>query len=149
MQKQLEINDITHQHGLKCIAADIFGIVGYVFCDFNKNFQITDTTGEEPLTAQIASVSKDAEGMVTCLDEHRHGFEDGDYVTFSEVRGMTELNQCAPRQIKVLGPYTFSIGPTMSLSDYQGGGIASQVKMPKTLDFVRVFWLQLLFWWMF
>lgn len=39
--------------------------------------------------------------VVTCLDESRHGLEDGDYVTFSEVQGMTELNGCRPIMIKV------------------------------------------------
>lgn len=41
--------------------------------------------------------------MVTCLDEARHGFESGDYVTFTEVQGMTELNGCQPIEIKALG----------------------------------------------
>lgn len=41
--------------------------------------------------------------MVTCLDEVRHGFESGDYVTFTEVQGMTELNGCQPIEIKALG----------------------------------------------
>jgi len=41
--------------------------------------------------------------VVTCLDETRHSFQDGDYVTFSEVQGMVELNRCEPRKIKVLG----------------------------------------------
>lgn len=41
--------------------------------------------------------------MVTCLDEARHGYEDGDHVTFTEVQGMTELNGCKPIKIKVLG----------------------------------------------
>ena len=41
--------------------------------------------------------------MVTCLDEARHGFESGDFVTFTEVLGMTELNACTPVEIKVLG----------------------------------------------
>ena len=47
--------------------------------------------------------SQSAEAVVAGLDEHRHGFNDGDYVTFSEVKGMTELNGCTPRKIKVLG----------------------------------------------
>ena len=29
------------------------------------------------------------DGVVTCLDEQRHGYESGDYVTFSEVQVMT------------------------------------------------------------
>lgn len=87
----------------------------------------------------IASVTKDEQGIVTCLDETRHGMEDGDYVTFSEVQGMTELNACEPRKIKVLGPYTFSIGDTTALSNYIRGGITLQVKMPKTIQFVSLF----------
>lgn len=48
---------------------------------------------------------------------------------------MTELNGCAPRKIKVLGPYTFSIGDTTTFSKYTRGGIVTQVKMPKKLNF--------------
>lgn len=48
---------------------------------------------------------------------------------------MTELNQCEPLKIKVLGPYTFSIGDTSNFSDYIRGGLAMQVKMPKTVSF--------------
>lgn len=84
----------------------------------------------------LASITKDTDGVVTCLDETRHGMEDGDHVEFSEVQGMTELNGCEPRKIKVLGPYTFSIGDTTALSDYIRGGVVTQVKMPKPVHFV-------------
>ena len=40
---------------------------------------------------------------MACLDETRHGFNDEDYVTFTDVQGMTELNGCEPIKIKVLG----------------------------------------------
>lgn len=63
---------------------------------------MSDTNGENPLSVMIASISKDKEGVVTCLDETRHGMESGDFVTFSEVHGMVELNGSAPREIKVL-----------------------------------------------
>ncbi len=84
----------------------------------------------------IATITKYKEGVVTCLDETRHGFQTGDKVTFSEVQGMVEFNNCEPRTVKVLGPYTFSIGDTTNLSDYIRGGIATQVKTPKTVNFV-------------
>ena len=48
---------------------------------------------------------------------------------------MTELNQCEPIKIKVLGPYTFSIGNTHDFSDYVRGGIVMQVKVPKIISF--------------
>lgn len=48
---------------------------------------------------------------------------------------MEELNGCEPIKIKVLGPYTFSIGDTTEFSDYIRGGTVLQVKMPKTVSF--------------
>lgn len=48
---------------------------------------------------------------------------------------MTELNGCAPIKIKVLGPYTFSIGDTSQFGSYIRGGIVTQVKIPKTMTF--------------
>lgn len=48
---------------------------------------------------------------------------------------MTQLNGIAPIKIKVLGPYTFSIGDTTAYGEYIRGGIATQVKVPVTLHF--------------
>jgi ubiquitin-activating enzyme E1 len=76
--------------------------------------------------------------VVTTLDEARHGLEDGDFVTFTEVKGMEELNGCEPRKITVKGPYTFTIGDTTSFSNYTSGGIYTQVKMPKLVAFVNI-----------
>jgi len=59
-------------------------------------------------------------------------------VTFTEVQGMTELNACEPRKVSVKGPYTFSIGDTSGFQDYQTGGIFTQVKMPRFIDFVSL-----------
>lgn len=124
------------------------------FNDFGDKFTCVDPTGEQPLTGMIVSIDKvsivldnhcvfyqyrarqDQEGMVTCLDETRHGLEDGQFVTFAEVKGMEALNGCEPRKVTVKGPYTFSIGDTSSLSDYLSGGIFTQVKMPKIVEFV-------------
>lgn len=134
-KEQKRIAEITHKHNIALITADTKGLFAQVFCDFGTDFTIIDPTGATPLSAMVASITKDADGVVTCLDENRHGFEDGDYVTFCEVEGMTELNGCEPRKIKFLGPYTFSIGDTTSFSTYIRGGIVTQVKMPQTVTF--------------
>jgi len=110
-------------------------VFGNIFCDFGEEFPVMDVNGEQVLSVMVSAVTKDGDGIVTCLDEKRHGFEDGDHVSFQEVRGMTELNGCAPRKIEVKGPYTFSIGDTSDLSDYVAGGIVTQVKMPTTIHF--------------
>lgn len=133
--EQLRISEITNNNDIALIIAETRGLFAQVFCDFGPNFTVVDTTGEPTVSAMIADISCDAEGIVTCIDDTRHGMEDGDHVTFSEVKGMTELNGCAPKKIKVLGPYTFSIGDTTGYSKYESGGIAAQVKMPKTIAF--------------
>ena len=135
LDEQLWISDLTHSRNQALIVASTKGLFGQVFCDFGSDFVIMDPNGEPPVSVMIASITKETNGIVTALDESRHGFEDGDYVTFTEVHGMKELNGCEPRKITVLGPYTFSIGDTSSFSDYVRGGIASQVKMPKSVSF--------------
>ncbi|XP_050457756.1 ubiquitin-like modifier-activating enzyme 1 [Cataglyphis hispanica] len=135
LAEQLRISRITRTNGIALIIADTRGLFSQVFCDFGDSFTVVDTNGEPPVSAMVASISRDSEGVVTCLDDTRHGMEDGDYVTFSEVQGMVELNGCEPTKIKVLGPYTFSIGDTSRFSEYVRGGIVTQVKMPKTLSF--------------
>ena len=113
--------------------ADTFGLFGSVFCDFGKNFTVIDATGESPVNGIVADI--DEEGLVSALDETRHGLEDGDYVTFSEVEGLEGLNGCEPRKVTVKGPYTFSIGDVSGLGEYRRGGLYQQVKMPKFVDF--------------
>nr|GAT53895.1 predicted protein [Mycena chlorophos] len=133
--KQVEINNWTHENGVFFIAAETRGLFGSVFTDFGPKFVCVDPTGEQPLSGMIVSVEQSSEGLVTCLDETRHGLEDGDYVTFNEVQGMEELNGCEPRKISVKGPYTFTIGDTTNFSSYKAGGNFTQVKMPKTIEF--------------
>ena len=135
VQEQLELSSYAHDHGIAVIVASTAGLFGQIFCDFGNEFTCIDTTGEQPLSVMVAFVSNDQEAVVSCLDETRHGFEEGDYVTFSEVQGMTELNNCQPMKIKVLGPYSFSIGDTTGFSAYERGGYAKQVKMPQKFAF--------------
>ncbi|KAJ3153574.1 SPS-sensor component ptr3 [Geranomyces variabilis] len=135
LETQLFINDVTSKNGAAFIAADIRGLFGYSFNDFGPEFVVLDTTGEDAVTGIVANVSNDLEGVVACLEETRHGLEDGDFVTFTEVIGMPELNGITPRKVEVTGPYTFKIGDTSGFGHYVSGGIFTQVKMPKKLQF--------------
>lgn len=135
LNEQLRVNDLTHNTSTHFIAADVRGLFGTVFNDFGSHFVCKDTNGEQPLDSMIVSVTHDEEGLVTTIDEKRHGLQDGDYVTFTEVQGMSELNGIEPRRVTVKGPYTFTIGDTRSFGEYRGGGIFKQVKMPEILNF--------------
>ncbi|XP_074248483.1 ubiquitin-like modifier-activating enzyme 1 [Saimiri boliviensis] len=135
LESQLQVGEICHSHGIKLVVADTRGLFGQLFCDFGKDMILRDSNGEQPLSAMVSMITKDSPGVVTCLDEAQHGFESGDFVSFREVQGMSELNDIHPIEIKVLGPYTFSICDTSSFSDYIGGGIVSQVKVSKKISF--------------
>ncbi|KAK6175636.1 hypothetical protein SNE40_014049 [Patella caerulea] len=135
LEEQLAVSNICRKNDIKYVIADTKGLFGEIFCDFGASFVVSDTDGEQAISNMVAAITKETSSVVTCIDETRHGYEDGDYVTFQEVQGMTELNNCKPIQIKVLGPYTFSIGDTSGFSDYVRGGIVTKVKMPKTISF--------------
>jgi ubiquitin-activating enzyme E1 len=136
LNHQLSIGDYCHEKGIYLVVADTFGLFGSIFCDFGKKFTILDSTGENPLSGIVAGI--DEEGLVSALDETRHGLEDGDYVTFTEVEGMDALNGSEPRKVTVKGPYTFSIGDVSGLGQYLKGGLYQQVKMPKYVDFTNI-----------
>uniref|UniRef100_A0A8C5X6I0 E1 ubiquitin-activating enzyme n=1 Tax=Malurus cyaneus samueli TaxID=2593467 RepID=A0A8C5X6I0_9PASS len=76
-------------------------------------------------------------GIVTCLENHPHRLETGQFLTFREVNGMSCLNG-STHQITVVSPYSFSIGDTSEMEPYLHGGIAVQVKTPKMCYFERL-----------
>jgi len=137
MTDAIKINDACRAAGSRFIMAETFGVFGYAFCDFGDAFVVYDTNGEEPSSAMVASIdnASGVDTLVTCLDEARHGLEDGDYVSFSEVGGMDALNSAEPRPIKVTGPYTFTVTGCESYGTHTLGGIIHQVKQPKTVAF--------------
>jgi ubiquitin-activating enzyme E1 len=133
LKDQLIIAEFCHQHDIYVVITDTFGLFGYIFTDFGKNFICADPTGENETSGIVAGI--DTDGLVTAFDETRHGLEDGDYVRFTEVEGMQGINEQNSFKISVKGPYTFSIGDVSKFGLYKQGGMFHQVKMPKTIQF--------------
>ena len=63
----------------------LLGLYGFTFVDFTDKHRIFDANGNACRSTIISSITNDKEGMVTTMEDKRHGFEDGDYVTFREV----------------------------------------------------------------
>ncbi|XP_046881054.1 ubiquitin-like modifier-activating enzyme 1 [Hypomesus transpacificus] len=135
LEEQRRFSMHCHSNGIKFIVADTKGLSGQLFCDFGEEFEVLDINGETPASAMIDHISKGNPGIVTCSVDQCHGFEDDCSVSFSEIRGMTELNSYGAVDITVLSPYSFSIGDTSGLSEYEKGGVATEVKKPQTLRF--------------
>lgn len=138
MERAIEFDDYCHSHQppIAFVKADVRGLFGSVFCDFGPEFAVLDVDGEEPHTGIIASISNENQAFISCVDDERLEFEDGDLVVFSEVEGMTELNDGKPRKIKSARPYSFILDEdTSNYGTYVKGGIVTQVKQPKLLNF--------------
>ncbi|CAL9201002.1 ubiquitin-activating enzyme E1 2-like isoform X1 [Musa acuminata AAA Group] len=138
LEKATEYDDYCHNHQppICFIKSEIRGLFGSVFCDFGPEFTVFDVDGEDPHTGIIASISNDNPAIVSCVDDERLEFQDGDLVVFSEVEGMIELNDGKPRKIKNARPYSFTLEEdTTQFGVYKKGGIVKQVKEPKVLRF--------------
>ena len=93
---------------------------------------VVDQNGENPVSGMISSITPD--GLVTMMEEGRHGLEDGDVVTFNEVVGL-DVNK-KEFKVDVKTADTFNIGSVEGLGTYVTGGIFTQVKVPKEYKFV-------------
>ncbi|MCI4375195.1 hypothetical protein PGIGA_G00106540 [Pangasianodon gigas] len=135
LEEQLSVAAFCHSNNIKFILADTKGLCGQLFCDFGEKFLVKDTDGEPRSVSMIAHISKGNPGIVTCTDD-QGTFTDGMRVVFSGVQGMTELNSSGPIEIKVIDSYSFSICDTSNFSEYEKGGVATEVKETKTLSFI-------------
>nr|GMD27141.1 ubiquitin-activating enzyme E1 1-like isoform X2 [Ipomoea batatas] len=138
LKDAVEFDDYCHFHQppIAFIKAEVRGLFGSVFCDFGPQFTVSDVDGEEPHTGIVASISNDNPALVSCVDDERLEFQDGDLVVFSEIQGMTELNDAKPRKIISARPYSFTLDEdTTKFGMYERGGMVTQVKQPKVLNF--------------
>mmetsp|Transcript_167 Transcript_167/g.526 ORF Transcript_167/g.526 Transcript_167/m.526 type:complete len:1046 (+) Transcript_167:185-3322(+) len=128
--------DFCHKNGIKFIKAEIRGVFSSVFCDFGDEFVVHDVDGEEPFTAIVAAITPGTTTLVTCTDDERLQFQDGDLVKFAEVKGMDALNSMGPAKVKNVKAHSFEIDfDSSSLPAYETGGVIEQVKLSKTLNF--------------
>ncbi|CAF0935485.1 unnamed protein product [Rotaria sordida] len=128
------INEICRINNIIFIMADIYGVFSRCFVDCgNDPFTVYDKDGEQLKEIFINHISP--EGTVTVAGDERHPFQDGDIVSFRELVGLENLNNCE-RTIKDLNIHQFSIGDISSLGgEYKRGGIAREVKQQIKLNF--------------
>ena len=139
INKLIEFNEMCHSQAkpIGFVLAGSLGLYGFTFVDYGDSFRVFDRTGEELRGTIVVSITKEEKGIVTVHEDKKHRFTTGDHVTFSEVQGMEEINGKS-FEIKVLSPYSFSIGDTSKFSDYKREGVATQIKVPEEMKFRRL-----------
>jgi len=103
----------------------MLGLYGFCFVDFGETFKVHDKTGEECKNVIISAISNDEKAIVTCHEDKRHDLEDGDYVTFSEVQGMSEINKLVGK-VRFITPLSFEVDiNTKNFGQYTREGIST------------------------
>ncbi|GMT25395.1 hypothetical protein PFISCL1PPCAC_16692 [Pristionchus fissidentatus] len=127
---QLKLAEWTRAAGRRLLVTDARGLFSYVFLDCGDEFRVDDANGETCKEFHIEHIDQETGDVMTIENSH-HGLEDGDHVTFSEIKGMVQLNECTPIKITVKKPHIFNIGDAAKeLSAYLEGGRGRQVKVP-------------------
>jgi ubiquitin-activating enzyme E1 len=130
-----QINIFCRENRIGFIYTAALGLAGYTFVDFGDEFIVENENGEDLNHYNITKISKHSPGIVTVDHSKPLALSHGDYVTFKEIVGMTELNESPPRPVRVLSPFTFTIEDTSKFADYISGGIVDQVKVPRPMYF--------------
>uniref|UniRef100_A0A1I7YJJ1 E1 ubiquitin-activating enzyme n=1 Tax=Steinernema glaseri TaxID=37863 RepID=A0A1I7YJJ1_9BILA len=134
-EQQFLVNSWTRNNGRYLLVADARGLFSYVAVDVGKEFRIDDKNGEQSPEGHVEFISK-VDGDVGLIENAPHNLEDGDYVTFSEVKGMTELNDCKPLKVTVKKPHIFCLGDAVKdFNEHLEGGRFRQVKMPTFVSY--------------
>ena len=119
-----------------------FGLSSFLFSDFGEDFVVEDLTGIECEKYYIKSITNACPGIVEIdpieiTDKNGEKIKKylklgtGDFVTFKDITGMTELNDTPPRPIRVLSPTKFTIEDTSKFQEFTGVGIVEEVKVPR------------------
>ena len=119
-----------------------FGLASFLFTDFGEDFVVEDLTGLECEKYFIKSITNGCPGIVEIdpieiIDNNGKKIKKylkigtGDFVTFKDITGMTELNDTPPRPIRVLSPTKFTIEYTSKFQEFTGVGIVEEIKVPR------------------
>lgn len=120
------------------ISVNARGLSCSVFTDFGMGHTILDKDGENEFIGFVNGVVREDGKLVICLlDDKLNEFQAGQYVSFSEVQGMTSLNDHGPYLISSTNRKSFTIeAPLVEQGEvYTTGGITREVKLPKKVDY--------------
>ena len=118
------------------ILSQKLGVYGYTFVDYGDEFMILDETGKDTKSFIVKSINNGEDPVVTVHDDKRHSFHDDSYIKFTEVQGMTQINETDPIRISVIDGFSFKLKlDTSKFDSYTREGIVVEVKVPKKHKF--------------
>lgn len=130
------INELCRANRVGFILTENMGLASYAFLDYGNEFIVTDKDGEATKQFIVSSVENGSDPVVHVHEDKRHSYQDGDYVKFREVEGMTELNDIPHIRIKDTKAYSFKLElDTTNFGAYTRQGLVEDIKVPKPVSF--------------
>jgi ubiquitin-activating enzyme E1 len=134
--RNIEINEACRAIGVGFILCETMGLTGYAFLDYGNNFIVTDKDGEMTKQFIVSSIEQTENPVVYVHEDKRHSYQDGDFVKFVEVEGMTELNGHEPIEIYDTRAHSFKLKlNTTNYGTYTRQGVVEDIKVPSPISF--------------
>jgi ubiquitin-activating enzyme E1 len=132
-----QVNAFCHQKGIGFILSETLGLLSYAFTDFGEKHGVSDADGEQCKSFIVSNISNDEQAMITVHEDKRHSYQEGDFVKFTEVEGMPEINGKGPFELtRATGPHSFKIAlDTRNFGEYTRQGLVENVKVTKYISF--------------
>lgn len=132
-QKAVKLNDVCHNK-TKFIYTNTQGVFGTLFCDFGENFLIKDIDGEPQQSIVITNITNE-ENATVMLDKKNHGLSVGEYIQFSNIKGMENMNGQTFEVVKIVDNNSFKIKFDSRENGQFINGEYSLVKQTKVYNF--------------
>ena len=126
-EKLYLFNEECRKNKIGFIYASAVGITGFCFVDFGEHI-IRDENGEKNKSYIIKTITKKGEIFIDRDVNKNFNIPKGNHVIFSEIKGLTELNDGKPRQITNYTPISFNIADKLNYEKYISGGICEEIK---------------------
>ena len=108
-ERLVEINELCRSSKVGFIVTENMGLASYAFLDYGVDFMLNDKDGEATKSFIISSIDSGENPTVNVHEDKRHSYQDGDFVKFIEVEGMTELNDIPHIEIFDTRAYSFKL----------------------------------------
>lgn len=137
----INVNNYTRDNNVKFIMANTFGLMGYIFCDFNINFVVNDTNGIEPIHTLIDNIIiKTDKIFIKCIDEKPHKLEPKSYIRIDKIKGeLGSILNGNYYEIEYIDAFKFNINLQIDTDIiYEGGGEITEIKEQKSFSFKKL-----------
>jgi hypothetical protein len=134
-EESVRVSKLARESKVKFILEEAHGLVSLVFVDFGAEHVITDLDGEQPRLSVVHLITQGNAVVVRVIHTKLQGLTNEDYAVFSQVGGMTEINDLPPANVKFITPISFSVSIDATLfHEYAGSSHIHQVKMPSNIS---------------